>query len=556
MVLPACSGNPFALPGSTAQPAASPQATEPQSQGAHALPSLAQLDVLSSAARARLTASSTEPDQLRSIVPESRLDISDNVVIGMDGKATLSATSNDLSWIMFEAFNASGECEKIEVFGELLKAQVWIAVADFAAGRWRFMGPYGPFDPQISIVLDKPEYYSPLHRQYFAVLATAGGQLILSHVEMSLEVSEPVASVVASAALDGLELLECQGLPAVTYVDDTGQLTFAIADELEPAGPLDWRRSHIDNVLGSCMSMTLHNGRPVVLYTNAIDGSLNIAVAKVDLPLQDSDWQIKALVTDADCLYCSVASDGEFLYIAYYDNDDIDADADLLYGYLGFCQSDGADPLGDYTHYRITPLGNGIGAAYAQPSIALIDGLPAIAIANQLPANSTVLNYFHSGKLQPLVSDWVMDELSNTARLPNVVLREYEGRPLIAWNGPVFMFTVGLVPHPQSALDWNTTAASGIDVFDSFSPIVNRGRVYYAVGESLTAPNNIAFVGCSPNSFEPNDDFLYILLTNVVSNYATVGEPVLRMAAVAFEPVLAYFDTGDGSINYVRLVYD
>lgn len=538
--------------GPAASPA--PAATLPLST---ALPALSRLDELVAPAQPALRQSSASIDTNFEIYPEFRLANSANVVFGPGGEATMVAAAGQLEWLLFEAFNAGSECEDISLDADLLKGEIWLAVADFSLGRWRIMGPFGPGDPQISVHLDEADYYSPLHRQYVAVLVSNGGQLILRLLHNYVENPEPLISEIEPSCSTGLEFIETGGLPGVSYIDNDGHMIFALAKDDEPAGLSDWRRSHIDDVNGgNLQSLTLHKGRPVLLYSNFIDNTLHIAAAKTATPLLDSDWEHKQVVPDANCLYCSLCSDGEHLYLAYYENDDADLEGDFIYGYLGFGRSATDDPLGSYSYYRVSVLGDNVGSVWAAPSIALVNGRPAIAIIDSKAGLSDNVRYFYSNADAPILSDWKNYEMASLPGAPYVVLQEQNGRPALCWNSSQLQLSLGLQADPLSSADWSTVNATGQTVQDSFAMQVRYGRFDVAAVFEDAGDYSLGFGSFSPRSFIRDNGAVDEVFFFASSSVPLLGDAQVRAAVVNGRPAVAYYDSGDSSLNYVQIVND
>jgi hypothetical protein len=566
LLLAACGGPGHETPDGAAELMTLPAGeSNPANQGAlpavamvsSSLPDLARLDVL---ADAKNTLESRQASAICSsggIIPSGRLAESDNIVHSPDGKATLASTPGNLEWMIFEAFNAGSECSSVAITGVVLKPGYYFAIPDFATGRWNLSEQDPPGGPAFVLPLDEARYYSPKHRQYFAILAADGGQFQLEYAVTQIKCLEPLVSIIVNDISSGVELVDCSGLPGISYVDKNSSLVFALAKDTEPAGPLDWRVSVIDTEnYGIIQDLAIHKGKPVILYASLLDDSLWIAAANTTQPLSGSDWQHQQLFVDANCVYCSIASTGERLSLAWFENDPTDSDTDNRYAYLHYAVSDTADPQASYSDYRLIAMGNEIYADFAQPALASIDGLPAIAIVNFKPGENSHVLYFQSSSSKPLLSDWTNQEFADTAELPFVDLSEMNGRPLIVWRNALLRAYGGKQAQPLLPTDWNYSDLSGATPHESFDWISINDRPYYCFVSTLSGPYEIFYAGGAPARFFPQDNLIEEIRTLTANSVPTLGNPMLSMAAVAGKPAIVYFDAGDGSLNYVQLVIE
>lgn len=542
---------------SAENPAGVPSAPAAPSATGSSLPRLSELDALAEARDAGDLRQASTICANGYVGARDYLAASANIILAPGDNVTLATAPGGLEWLIFEAFNAGSECSSVTIHGTVLKPGYYFAVPDFATGRWNLQSQNPPGGPTFNLPLDEPRYYSAKHRQYFAILAVNGGQFQLEYSISDIQCRKPLSSIIDPAMNSGVEFMECSGLPGISYVDGSDRLVFALAKDTEPAGQLDWRVSIIDTLnYGIIQSMTLHNGKPVILYVNANDFSLWIAAANVAAPTKDSDWQHKELFPTATCYYCSIASSGEHLNLAWYEDDPVDSDMDTYWAYLHYASSDTADPLGTYSDYRLAAMGNTQYAILARPAIAIIDGLPAIAIVNYKPGDNSHVFYFQSSNNYPLPSDWFIQEFMDEAELPFVDLSEFNGRPLIMWRDVLLRAYGGKLSRPMLPEDWNYSELSGVTPFESFDWMSINERPFYSFVHTLSGPYEIATFGGAPRRFVPQDDIVEEIQTLVSNSFETIGNPVTRLAAIAGQPVTVYFDPGDGSLHYVRHVID
>ncbi|MEZ5336708.1 MAG: hypothetical protein R3F46_00455 [bacterium] len=365
-----------------ALPGQSPGAAtlRPDSSG---LPALAALDGLVEAAGNRET---SEICEIGNIQGRDFLAKSDNAFVTEDHKLLLTSTSGSHAWAVYEAFNAGSEISSCVLFASALAPGYYIALPDFTIGRWEFSELNPPNGNPFTIDLEAAERISPKQRQYFALVAVDGGQLLVDYALSNIKCISPQDSSVATTPFRELELLDCGGRPGLFFNSDEQQLRFGLAGSSAPAGPEDWQFSTVDSGnVGGIMQAVLHQGRPVVLYASFEDESLWLAWSGKAQPLADSDWQRRQLVPGANCKYCSIASSGDRLHIAWFRNDPLDSDVDNFYGYLDYGYTSGSDPQDSFSSYRLAELGNSSFAEFARPALALIDAEPAIAIVNVIP---------------------------------------------------------------------------------------------------------------------------------------------------------------------------
>lgn len=521
---------------------------------ARGLPSLASLDELAEA-RPRAVANVCE---LATIEINGYLAKSDNAFMLGDGRLLLPSTPGAVSWVIYEAFNAGSELYSVVMEISVLEAGNYFAVPDFSTGRWQLRELNQTSDDYVTFDMEDPEGISPLHRQYFALIAVGGGQVFVHQIISSINCISPVISNIVPEISDGFEFIDCAGLPGFCFSNTSQELVFGLAGSPAPAGPEDWQISRIDpDKAGRAMSMTLHKGRPVVLYASNLDESLWLAFSHVEQPLQDSDWEHRQLMPGADCKFCSIVSDGVRLHIAWFQNDVSDADMDSFWGYLYYGYSASDDPQDSFNSYRLYNLGNALYAEFAKPALAIVDGEPAIAIVNVLPGEGNRLQYLQASDPSPAEAEWGESILLTTDVLPPYVsLSLLNERPLICYRNAKLNGMQGKIARPTLPTDWNRSEIFSRAPLESFAWVTVNERPYFACVFDLFGQMKIAYYGGSRNSFMPPEDVVAEVQILVSNQIDIGGNAAVRMAVIAGRPALAYYDSSDGKLNYVQLVID
>src|SRR5690606_21017552 len=99
---------------------------------------------------------------------------SEGASLGAGGEMLLLAGQTSAEWAIFEAFNAGSECDLLSIEATVTSGSGYLLLPDYDSGRWFVITELSFGKNFFSTNLDLPEYYSPLHRQYFALVADRG----------------------------------------------------------------------------------------------------------------------------------------------------------------------------------------------------------------------------------------------------------------------------------------------------------------------------------------------------------------------------------------------
>lgn len=482
--------------------------------------------------------------------------VSSHTLIEPMGELTMLSGPGEIDYAIYEAFNCNARTTHVDLNLTIIDGECWIAQANYQTGRWELAGPYTAGNLPPKLVIDSAKYYSPLHRQYFAVLVMDGSKARLDDYTVTIEVPDLTPVLVAGNAAGALDLIDLAGRPGIAYMRDEGGdqvLTFKMADISAPQDAGDWQTSTIDSVnLPLHLSATVHNGRAVVLYSGA-DGVLRLARAKVAFPQQDSDWELQELVSDRLCESCSVFSDDERLYFACFENDLGDLEGDNSFGYLYYGHSLSSDAFGSYSSYRVRSLGSPTGAADAQPALTMIDGSPAIAIPDYSPLTGSPMLYCFADSKLPDLPEWHSHYINNGALLTGTSLQEIDGKPVIFWTGNNPYIYACKVARPETEFDWDFHIVF-IDTIPGYlDMLVLNDRPILAYGYSGQNPHTISVQMCAPR-YNLMADRLEPLGCRILPGALTsFGDAQVSLASIGNQAALAWSDPLSQSLNFVQL---
>lgn len=468
---------------------------------------------------------------------------------------TLQAGEDAAEWVIFEAFNAGSECDELTIDFTGSGQAGYLLLANFSTGRWQVFSQLIPGNNSQSVGLDLPQYYSPLHRQYFAVLANPGGGIVINQVDMALEAMDPIDSLVSANVFAELEAIDCNGRPGIFYRDSAEHLLFALADNASPQDPVEWQHSTVvgDEIVTQIRA-TMHEGRPVVAYCGSASGEIWLVASETSLPTQDGNWD-RVQVQDGSFWhsYCAVHSDKGVLQLAYTEADPLDVDTDSAYAYLGYARSITSDPLDGFTAVRIKSLGDVNGAEEAQPDICTFAGEPAIALANLHNASQDGLLYLHAQNDNPQPGEWDEMEFSSEVQPDQIWLDEIAGAPLIMWKGLNLVLQVADYPHPVSVFDWHSRVISTITADDHFSMARLNGRPSLCFTKGNGIVTQLIIYTSSPGGL-PDDGQFGQEQVSFLTNFTLA--PDCRIFQLGNRPAVAYVNLDDSTLHYVRLRND
>ncbi|MEZ5336701.1 MAG: hypothetical protein R3F46_00415 [bacterium] len=540
-------------------PAALQQRPAPAPAGA-ALPSIAELDSLPllpgpAAGQPAGLRSISEADKSVTLFLNWRLGQSANTIVTESGLVTMSAAAGGLEWIICEAFNAGSECETLSLDYTGFKAGLYLLVPDYSQGRWQVLEELETGTHTLSVLMDQPGYYSPLHRQYFAVLAADGGQLSLNAAMMELEYPAQADSLVTTDVYSVLEPLDCNGRPGIFYRNFLSQLQFALADTASPQIPAEWKHSRLfaDDEC-ELFRATMHRGRPVVVYCSSLTGKVWLATADREFPVADGDWQRVEVKDDSFWhTYCALHSDGSKLHLAWSDQDPSDLDSDMAFAYISYARSDTTDPLHGFTGGRIRALGDSTGAEEAQMDLSTFAGRPAVAIPNNMPSTGFNILYMNASAADPLPSDWDTTIIDNGAQPEQFWLENLDGLPLVLADGSLLGIYYAYTSNPGGTSDWNYIQISGDAVGPYFSLCTAGGRACLSYSYEGTGDKRPRFSTYSPGGL-PADRGLGQQLGGTIEGFSSA--PDTRIFSLGGRPALAYVNLDDSTLHFVRLVND
>ncbi|MCB1186634.1 hypothetical protein KDL29_05635 [bacterium] len=489
-------------------------------------------------------------------MPPQRLIASGgNVIVDPGISLTMLSGNASISWAVYEVFNAGSECDAIELQYSNATTPVYLAVADFGLGRWNIVQQFTAGSGSLFQNIDQQAWYSPLHRQYVALIAADGGDLRIDNFEYLVERMDQVPGIAIDAANPGIEAVECNGRPAIVYKDESDRLLFALANSASPAGPADWTTSEItSSEFCYYWRVEMHKGKPVVLYVDENDSSLWIAAASKSLPLQVGDWQKQQLIAAGNCARAALCSDGQRLHITSFERDPLDINGDFIYGYLGYARSVSGDPLGSFSYSRIYPLGDATGAYPSQPDICIIDGTPSIAVCNLRSLSTDELLYIHALNADPAPVDWDWQVLVSNVDTGQLWLDQLSGAPVIAYRDSVLNMIRSYKADPQLPADWTITNVSIAGCEPTFSLLSLNGSPALAYVVNTGNFNlNIQFSSHGSTVNPPWEEF------NLIQQHFAPGSPDNpdpRLISVAGRPALMYYDFADSAIHYNRFDND
>jgi hypothetical protein len=525
------------------------------------LPSLADLDNLQPIA---IPVTDTGSNRAPAAAPVSKqfpgsqvLARSSHVVLADDGTATLASAPGEMEYCIYEAYNCSARCTQFSPNLTFIESDCYIAIADYQTGRWQLQGPYDQTSLPSQFAMGDDRYFSPLRRQYWAVIVVNGAQLRVETYDVEIDVPDLLPKPVSLTATYGAELLDLGGLPGIAYVADSGgnlATAFSMAKGSAPQDETDWFHSVVDiDNPARYMSATVHQGRAVVLYAG-YDETMWLARAKVVQPKLDTDWEKIELTDGRDCRNLSIVSDGQRIHYALYEGDFADADTDLFYSYLNYGHSDSADALGSYTTYRVSTLGNMLGTEVTEPSIAIIDATPAIAITSYKPVTFGRVQYSHTTSALPDAAvDWTSHLIDNYSNLVGISLREHNGRPLILYSGSVPGLYLGKVLRPLETLDWGYEPAFAADSHGPLDLLIYNGRLIFTFPYTSPDPNYLQIHMCAP-LLNPATGLTKQLGARVYPpNILSNGDMDPSLASVGGRPAMAYCDQDAYIMYYSRI---
>ncbi len=513
------------------------------------LPSISALDALAAASRPAPGASPRSSSEAASFVMKGDrcLAHSPGVVLTA-GSAVMSASADGFEWALYEAKNAGFECTAVTPHIDLIKPKLWIARADFEAGRWVLLGPYSS-DPPGNINLSADKYYSAAGRQYFAVLCPGGAQVVAQSFDLSVEKPVAEVSTAVQGVNDGLKLLDLNGRPGLVYSGVSGELDFSLGDSADPGGVSDWNSSVIDaSAFPQYYAATVHQGRVVVVYIDSLFGTLKLARAKIEHPVQDSDWETVDLPTTGTYQDLAICSDGQHVLIAVHEWDGSDIDTDSVFHYVRFLRSADSDALGSYSNYRIRGLGQGSNQQQIRLSVIVDDGRPAVSCVDELDEFFNRAFFLHANNAAPQQGQWTAYDLQNGCSQDSLVMASLGDHPAVLGN---FGLLTALEPEgtPDTADPWffDTVFADAADTPPDM--VSDNGRPFCAYSFDNGGENSLTlvfFLGL-PESFESRS-----FGERIYDNISTVGLAEVSLAMVGGVHTVAYFDPGTGQIHYVR----
>ena len=522
------------------------------------LPSLAQLEGV----QAR---GSTPPAPVRSSLGVSNeytypgaqvVAKSIHVTLAATGEATILSGPGELDYVVCEAFNCGSSATQLTLDLSILQRDCWLALADFSSGRWQLFGPYTQASLPAALDIVGSQYFSPLQRQYFAVLVMDGAQASLNSFGVTIRTPDLLPGIVATDALRGARAVNLGGQPGIVYLANGSggpQLSFAVSDRSASSLGLGWHASVIDPLAtAEYFAVTEHKGRAVVLYTTA-DQTLWLAAAKVALPLNESDWDLRQLVSGRDCRYCSVISDGEHLHFALNEADFGDLDFDGIQGYLYYGHSNTADPLGSFRQYRITGLGDAGLTELAEPSIAMVGGTPAIVIENSVTLTLSSMLYCQSSQVLPGSIDWQVGNTEQVAETTGIRLAEIDGKPLIYFVASFPAFLQGLVSQPQGSTDWlyRLIFIGGSPPITDFVPVNGRPMFTYVYEGSV--PHSLYVLSSSPLLDPATGVTQQVVQRTGIESVAYAGNIELSLVEMNGYGALAWCDQAAGILYFGRI---
>ena len=333
-------------------------------------------------------------------------DKSANAAVSGD-ELELFSTQQSASWGIWQLSGGEDALVEVQLLLDVSAGnQAYIAVADYASGRWQFSGPH---DSGVTLPLEDASHRSAAGDSYIAVLAAEGSQLNVVRLIMSVERTGWQVVTVDARAGTGREssILEVDGKPAIAYRRAKGgpdyDLLFAYSDTELGIDPDDWEHTvvHSGAAAGAAISTAIIAGHPAIAYHESAAGELIYVRSSDALGRTEGNWQARVVVD----------TDGE-----------VGRDA----------------------------------------SMAVINGYPAIAYYDF--TNDSLKYARSSTELGEQASDWTtvrtVDSASPTGTYP--VLATVNGNPAIAYQdteGNSISYKRSLGPNGSGPADWNTTAA-------------------------------------------------------------------------------------------------
>lgn len=420
--------------------------------------------------------------------------------------------------------------------------------ADFDAGRWALLGPYSSAPPA-SINLSADKYYSSAGRQYFAILCPGGAQVVAQSFDLSVEGPVAEISPAVQSVSAGLELLDLSGRPGLVYSGVAGELAFALGDSADPGSESDWNSSVIDSTaFPQHYAAAIHQGRVVVVCVDSLFGTLKLARAKIDNPVQDSDWETVDVASDATYEDLAICSDGQHVLIAAHEWDGADLDTDSAFHYVRFLRSTGEDALGSYSNYRIRALGQDSGQQAIRLSVIVDDGRPAVSCSDELSESFTRAFFLHADNAAPQQGQWTAYDLQNGCTPGSLVMASLEDHPAVLGNfGLLNVLEPDGTPDTTDPWPFDTVFADASATPPDIAS--DNGRPYCAYtydAGSETRLTTVFFFGLV-------DDFeIRSFGARITGSLITVGLAKVSLTMVGGVHTMAYFDPDTGQIHYVR----
>jgi len=376
--------------------------------------------------------------------------------VELDTTLLLNSSTGTTSWALYE-FNYGLEfLSQVEVLLTVSGlSQVYVAVADYAAGSWDVRGP---FDSSQVLSLDQAAHRNAAGSYYLAVLTTGGDSATLLKLIATIDSGWTIVTVdgslTAGVEVHGLGFSLVDGYPAVAYYDTaTDDLNYAQSSDPLGLTAESWTITPVDTDgdVGRSPGLALVEGQPAVSYFD--NSQLNLKYARRTEP--GGAWET-ATVDDNENVgsATSLAVVSGNPAIAYFDG---------VSGALKYCRATTATGFGPGNFWTIAnAIDNGEATGYYLSMIE-IEGRPAIA-CHQFGFTSGKLYYtICDNELGLVPSQWelvVVDGVGLTGVTPNVF--SYDGRVHISYLD----ITAGTLQVAAS------TTATGANAADWPAPLV------------------------------------------------------------------------------------
>lgn len=473
-----------------------------------------------------------------------------------NGAGVIPSAGGHIAYALYEAPTAGCQLQELTLDLTVLGGPAWVALPNYATGRWEFDGPITVSPPAYNF--EDPKRYSPSGRVYFGLIAWDGSQVKLNFFKRRIESGDAILHKVADVGTESYtSLANVGGAPGMAlYAQQDDALYYAFPTANPPASSQDWKFTKVDSGdnAGKINDLAVVDGKPVIAYSAPLQGAVRFAWCDFATPLNSSDWHhIDIAATDYDSPSIAVVTGQPML--AFFEADSGDADQDSTFGYLRIAIHSGSDMSSGWTHYRAATAGNGDCA----PCLNAYNGIPSVCFADSV---SGTLMYGKAINSSPVSDfDWGFHSLGLPAQFGGRTrLIFHNGTPIVAYRQPANTTTYAWakVPAPAAAADWHFESLNDLDNANSCYDLVNiNGLPSVLLLNSFAPPyNQLNLRRFLDYDYDQGmGDYTIPITVDGGNDYG----PALSLLGINGVPQFCFYapdGQGGGSIKYGRIAYE